>query len=136
MMNVPTPITSPQQLIICKVSSEEGSIILPFMSRSPTFSSKYSENFHTALKRLSDTFPSSLLVIGDFNYPKVQRDYYTSKKHDVHFEFMECIRYSFFKNLVKEPTRERGTNNQSLLDLVLTYNNVFIDLIMLQRSSS
>lgn len=56
VMNVPTPITSPQQLIICKVSSEEDSIILLFMSRSPTFCSKYSENFHTALKRLSDNF--------------------------------------------------------------------------------
>ena len=53
------------------------------MYRSPNSSNENYENFNITRKCLSDNFPSNLLVIGDFNYPKIQWDYYTSKHNDM-----------------------------------------------------
>ena len=45
----------------------------------------------------------------------------------MNFTFIECIKDCFFEQHVKEPTPGKGTNNASLLDLVLTNNNGFIN---------
>ena len=66
MINEPTHTASPQELIICKINSEEDSIILAFMYRGPNSSNENSEYFNITLKSLSDKFLSNLLVIGDF----------------------------------------------------------------------
>ena len=73
MMNESTHALSPQELTICQVKSEEGSIILDFRYRSPNSSNDNSEDFNITLKCPSDNyFPSNLLVIDDFNYPKIE----------------------------------------------------------------
>ena len=115
-----TYYTSPPELIICKINSEEDSFILAFTYRSPNSSNENFKYFNNTLKCLSDNFPSNLLVIGDLNYPKIEWGYYTSKSNDTNFKFIKCIRDCLFE-------RGRGANNALLLDLVLTKNNDFID---------
>ena len=52
MMNEPTHTTSPQELIICKINSEEDSIILAFTYRSPNPTNENLEYFNIAMKCL------------------------------------------------------------------------------------
>ena len=52
MMNEPTHTTSPQELIICKINSEEDSIILAFTYRSPNPTNENLEYFNIAMECL------------------------------------------------------------------------------------
>ena len=110
-------------------------IYISFTYGSPNYSNENFEYFNVTLKCLFGNFPSNL-VIGDFNYPKIEWDYYTSKSNDMNFKFIECIRDCFFEQHVKEHTWGRGTNNASLLDLVLTNNNDFIDNVSVKAPLS
>ena len=98
MMNEPKHTTTPQELIICKVNSEEHSVILAFTYKVQILVMKILE-ISITLKYLLDNFPSHLLVIKDFNYPKIEWDYFTSKSNDRNVKFIESIMDCFFDNM-------------------------------------
>ena len=64
-------------------------------------------------------------IIGDFNYRDINWESWESwstphddKKEDE--QFLETLRENFFYQHVDEPTRARGTDTPSLIDLILT----------------
>ena len=61
-------------------------------------------------------------IVGDFNYKDINWENW-STPHDNTKEdeqFLEALRDTFFYQHVDEPTRARGTDTPSLIDLILT----------------
>ena len=63
-----------------------------------------------------------MCIVGDFNYKKINWKSWTSPGDEdtYEFAFIEGIRDCFLHQHIEEPTRRRGNDEPSLLDLVLT----------------
>ena len=74
-----------------------------------------------------------MLVVGDFNYPKIDWEHYstTSSPNDLNVKFLECTRDCFFEQFISEPTRGRGSSQPTLIDLVLTNNPDILNKVKL-----
>ena len=74
------------------------------------------------MRKLVSAKYTHYLTLGDFNYPGIcWENYSTSKGTDeCEYHFVECVKDCYWFQHIKETTRGRGTNNASLLDLVLT----------------
>ena len=73
-----------------------------------------------------------ICLTGDFNFKINWQQWSTSyPEHSKEEIFLETLRDSFLYQHVLEPTRRRGTNEPSILDLILTKEESQIqDLIM------
>ncbi|XP_057310035.1 uncharacterized protein LOC130648032 [Hydractinia symbiolongicarpus] len=70
---------------------------------------------------------SHILVNGDFHYPKIDWDNWTAHGNEKSLNFIKCLRDCYFNQLITKPTRGRGNNNPSILDLVITNDDDFIE---------
>ena len=70
-----------------------------------------------------------LLVLGDFNYGKIDWEEFVPHGDSDSWEakFLDCIQGNFLYQHVREPTRVRGTDKPSRLDLVFTQNSLEIE---------
>ena len=109
-------------------------IIHACVYRSPNSLPDNSNNINKSLEILSGRFSPNLLVVGDFNYPKINWEHYstTSSPNDLNSKFFECTRDCFFKQFISEPIRGRGLSQPTLIDLVLTNNSDIIDKVKLE----
>ena len=93
--------------------------------RSPTPSSTSdANNTHLIdlLKSISNKKYSHVCIVGDFNYKKINWKTWTSpgSENSPECAFIEGVRDCFLHQHVVNPTRRRGDDEPSLLDLVLT----------------
>ena len=61
--------------------------------------------------------------MGDLNFPDIDWDNWTCKTNnteDINYKFIECIRDCYLYQHVMEPTRKRGKDNPSTLDLLFS----------------
>ena len=120
---------NPQEILLTEVKFYTVNIFFAFIYRSPNSDLGNTDYLNESLKTLSDIYPSNFIVIGDFNYPKIDWEHYTTTAsiNDILSKFLDCVRDCFFEQLVDKPTRGRNSDNPSLIDLVLTNNNEIID---------
>ena len=61
-------------------------------------------------------------IIGDFNFRDINWEHWSTPHDDTKADeqFLEALRDTFFYQHVDEPTRARGTDTPSLIDLMLT----------------
>ena len=99
---------------------------------------RYSHKVSEAIEILSDIPADQYLICGDFNYPKIDWLNYvipeTNNNNNAEntsreIRFYDAIQNAFLHQHVTEPTRQRGSNTPSLLDLVLTKNELEIEYI-------
>ena len=93
--------------------------------RSPTQtdnSDDNNENLNNLLKELSEKSYSHICLVGDFNYPSINWKTWTTPHTETskEFKFIEAARDCFLFQHVQEPTRARGNDDPSLIDLILT----------------
>ena len=93
--------------------------------RSPTPSqTSESNNKHLIdlLKSISDKKYTHVCIVGDFNYRSINWKTWTTTggENSDEFAFIESIRDCFLYQHVEHPTRRRGDDEPSLLDLLLT----------------
>lgn len=91
------------------------------MYRSPNCSSledKYVNEFITATSSLKY---QHIVVVGDFNHPKINWNT-VSSSCEKEMDFIEACKDSLLSQHVLTPTRGRGTDKPSLVDLFLTTN--------------
>ena len=93
--------------------------------RSPTpspSSNINNKNLIELLKSVASKKYSHVCIVGDFNYKKINWKSWTSPGDEdtAEFAFIEGIRDCFLHQHIEEPTRRRGDDEPSLLDLVLT----------------
>ena len=68
---------------------------------------------------------SKVLIIGDMNYPKIKwkECEVDAGPYSQEMKFFDCLEDNFLTQHVHEPTRFRGNNEPSLLDLIVTEND-------------
>ncbi len=94
-----------------------------YRSPTPTESSTdNNENLNRLLKYVSSKKYTHVCIVGDFNHKSINWKTWTSKHGEDSNEarFIEGIRDCFFHQHVEKPTRRRGTDEPSTLDLILT----------------
>jgi len=88
--------------------------------RSPNSSQQANESINAYLRKIGNmTQYRHKVVVGDFNRKDVNWENLTSPS-EANSEFIEAVRDSFMTQHILTPTRGRGTNDPSLLDLVFT----------------
>ena len=65
---------------------------------------------------------SHICIVGDFNYKAIDWSTWNTLKSETSEEerFLDQLKNAFFFQHVNEPTRRRGSDKPSLLDLILT----------------
>ena len=84
------------------------------------------------LKIVTDTNPSHLIIMGDFNYPEIDWNYTISRaalNHPSHI-FLHSIQDSLLYQHATQPTRDRLGESPNTLDLILTNEEGMINKIM------
>lgn len=68
-----------------------------------------------------------ILILGDFNYPDISWNEWTTEHNETHseFQFLECLKDSYLSQEVMIPTGYRAgqRSNTSILDLMLIGKN-------------
>ena len=69
-----------------------------------------------------------VMVLGDFNYPEINWDTWTTSRNVQHnsFKLLECLRDNFSYQLIDKPTRVREGQTQNILDLLITNKDEWI----------
>ena len=78
------------------------------------------------LTKVTETNPSNLLILGDFNYKEINWDTETCTGNTAASNFLDTCRDCFLIQHQREPTRIRAGQTPSLDDLVLTDTNELI----------
>ena len=62
------------------------------------------------------------VVAGDFNFPSINWDDWTTTESDNHssFQFIECLRDNYLTQFINKPTRYRDGQTSNTLDLFIT----------------
>ena len=93
--------------------------------RSPTTTDKSDENnekLNQLLRTISKKKYSHRCIVGDFNYRNINWENWstTASEQSVEAKFIEAVRDCYLFQHISTTTRHRGTNNPSLIDLLLT----------------
>ena len=74
------------------------------------------------LRIMAEKKYSYLIIMGDFNLPKVNWDtlYCNTRDDDFHVKFVKCVNDCFLFQHVNEPTRVRGADEPNILDLIFS----------------
>jgi hypothetical protein len=84
------------------------------------------------LGTLSNSVSGKLLLVGDFNFKNINWTNCTeiggSNSNSSARKFLDCLKQNYLTQHVLEPTRARGSQTPSLLDLIIS-NDEFIDNI-------
>ena len=96
----------PQEVIAC-------------VYHSPNSTADNTNTLNRTLRALAESYYSNLVVLGDFNYPKIDSTHCTttSNTNDPNFMFLDTIRDCFLQQHMKRPARGRNCDNPSLNDL-------------------
>ena len=83
------------------------------------------------LKIVTDTNPSHLIIMGDFNYPEIDWNYTISRAAECHPShiFLHSIQDSLLYQHVTQPTRHRLGESPNTLDLIITNEDGMINKI-------
>ena len=106
-------------------------LLLGSIYRSPSSTSYNNDCLNALLETVSNASFTYKLLVGDFNYPLIDWASITNQSNteDKEFKFVESIKDSFLTQLISKPTRGRGTDKPSLLDLVLTSDNGIVSSV-------
>ena len=91
--------------------------------RSPSSSKEDCINLNNLFNEISNKQYSHIRIMGDFNYPDINLKNYTTETGigDTQYEFIETVRDCYLYQHILEPTRSRGSNTPSCIDLIF-YN--------------
>jgi len=101
--------------------------------RSPSSSVENDRLLCELIKILSNQVSGRLVLVGDFNFRSINWKNWsvegtTSKTNTAAHTFLNCLRDNYLIQHTMDPTRARGTQTPSLLDLVIT-NEDFVDYV-------
>ena len=114
------------------VEIKEGSqrkLLLGCLYRSPNSSEENTKLINTFISGLSELKNTELILVGDFNFPKITWDdegngTTTEKKS---LDFLEHTRNAFLIQHITKPTRYREKQKQNTLDLLFTMREEIIE---------
>ena len=125
-----------EEVCLVEIRLRKGDILLfGCCYRSPTATDQSANNnreLNRLLKSISLKKYSYTCIVGDFNYKAINWISWTTKHGDDSHEanFIEAVRDSFLYQHVEKPTRRRGANEPSVLDLVLSNETMQVSEII------
>ena len=105
--------------------------------RSPNSTTENRDNLNELLEKISEKKCSHVMLLGDFNYPKIDWKIMSAsvtRIEDKDFKCIEKLRDCYLIQHITEPTEGRGTTEPSLLDLVIT-SEVF-EIVSIETASA
>ena len=107
---------------ITMTTNENKKIVICSVYRSPSSDDANNNKINQLLRETVNMNVDHVIFVGDFNYPNINWNLLTNigNDQDKEYYFIETIKDCFLVQHVDRPTRARGTNQPSLLDLVLT----------------
>ena len=120
---------APREVISISMNLENNKkLIFSNIYRSPHSTAEDNRNINKFFRSFSLLKHEHQVILGDFNRKSI--DWVTAMSaSDDDCEFIEATRDSFLTQHVSTPTRGRGTNDPSLIDLVFTSNEENIESI-------
>ena len=90
--------------------------------RSDSAPAANNEKLFSLISHVSELDYSHILLMGDFNYPDIDWESWTTSKNEAseEYRFIECIRDAFLFQHVVNPTRFRFNSRPNVLDLLFT----------------
>ena len=86
------------------------------------------EKLRSLIAEASNLQYTHQLIMGDFNYPQINWEIMSAENDKSEEQkFVECVEDNFLFQAVNKPTRWRGTDNPTILDLILTGNDKNIE---------
>ena len=122
-------VSVPIDFIACEIKLTEDKLLLCNIYRSPNNSKVNDQLLNDTMRKLSDTgHYKQILMVGDFNHPGISWEDVIANGED-DYNFLETVRDCFLTQHVSTPTRGRGAQIPSVLDLVLTSVDDAIEFI-------
>lgn len=121
----PTAITqssdvAPSEILCLEIPLAGERMLLTNMYRSPNTDNEGNESINNFFRKLRETKDfQHIVILGDFNRKGIVWDQMTASSTEDN-NFIEAVRDSFLFQHIREPTRGRGTDAPSLLDLLFT----------------
>ena len=109
---------------------KEKKMIIGGIYRSPNNNNNNNKLLFETIYSASQLNKDNILLMGDFNCSGINWEDFSTTEQNVDslsFKLIETIRDCFLHQVIVENTRARGTNDPSLLDLVLCYDNMLIN---------
>ncbi|XP_050705629.1 uncharacterized protein LOC126990996 [Eriocheir sinensis] len=116
-------LTSFREVSLLEVCLRKGDkLLLGCFYRSPNSSDDNNEELCDLLRNICGNSYSHICLMGDFNTPHINWDLHTTSQpeHSHESMFLQTVQDCFLYQHVDQPTRARGTNTPSILDLILT----------------
>ena len=111
---------SPKEILSLAIDLKNGEKLnLIVLYRSPNSDDKSNISINEVFKNSANSSYCHQVIVGDFNRKEIDWNSFTSPSPD-DYSFIEAIRDSYLTQLIKYPTRGRGTDEPSTLDLVFT----------------
>ena len=104
--------------------TKSNNIIIGSIYRSPNSKNENNKQLLALLSEVSAIKHDHLMITGDFNLKQIdwETNSVRGEANSYQYEVFDCINDLFLTEVIKEPTRFRGTNTPSKLDWVLTNN--------------
>ena len=109
---------------------KEKKMIIGGIYRSPNNNNNNNKLLFETIYSASQLNKDNILLMRDFNCSGINREDFSTTEQNVdslRFKLFETVRDCFLHQVIVENTRARGTNDPSLLDLVLCYDNMLIN---------
>ena len=106
------------------IKSEDCNILVGTIYRRGNSGAKNDANIRDMID-IACKHSNKVIICGDFNFPKIDwpGDTINATPFSSEMRFVKCLEENYLTQHVTEPTRRRGTDDPSLLDLVITENN-------------
>ena len=121
--------------IAIKINYGTRILICVCMYRAPDSSVEYSNNIILTMNKVCELNFDQIIICGDFNFPEIDWINHlvdggsTESSDNVVSRFYDACQDTFLHQHVTEFTRKRGRDEPSLLDLILTRNELEIEEI-------
>ena len=99
-------------------------LLVCLIYRSPSNGSQeYNKRLRDLLDEINSKGYSHILMMGDFNYPDIDWESWNSKgdsTETVEYRFIDKLQDNYLFQHILKPTRWRGSNKPSILDLIIS----------------
>ena len=106
-------------------------LLIALIYRSESEGEEMSKKLVELINELCNRSYTHLLITGDFNYKNINWEEITSKDK-IETRFLNCVMDNYLHQHITEPTRWRGDDRPSLLDLILTNEENMITNLEIQ----
>jgi len=107
-------------------------LIIGCIYRSPSSSAENDSKINNKMKSVCASGDAShILIMGDFNYPNINWDTVSSATSSAEKLFIDAVNDSYLFQHVSSPTRARGNQCPSILDLIFTNEEGMVSSLLL-----